>query len=62
MKFRVFQDTIASARIRIGPVDFEWYPYDTLANLNHVEQLLSEDFESFLKSVCPNRRISSRST
>jgi len=48
---------LANARFRIGHVDFEWYPYDTLANLEHVELLLSQDLETFLKSACPNRRI-----
>jgi tRNA (mo5U34)-methyltransferase len=56
-KLRAFQDTIATARIRIGRVPFEWYPYDTLANVSHLERLLSQDLESFLNSVCPNGRI-----
>ena len=56
-RLRRFQDTLADARVRIGRTGFDWYPYDTLANLGRVEQLLSQDLESFLSNVCPNRRI-----
>src|SRR5687767_5576080 len=56
-RLRLFQDTLADARVRIGRTGFEWYPYDTLANLGRVEQLLSQDLESFLGNACPDRRI-----
>ena len=52
-----FHETLARAKARIGPVDFPWYPYDTLANLNHLEQLLGEELGSFLHRACPSRRV-----
>jgi tRNA (mo5U34)-methyltransferase len=26
----------------LGPVDFEWYPYDTISNFVHIEDLLGD--------------------
>ena len=52
-----FHQTLARAKSRIGAVDFPWYPYDTLANLRHLEQLLGEELGSFLRRMCPSRRI-----
>ena len=54
---RRFQDRLADARVQIGRVDFEWYPYDTLANLQHLEQLLDRTLDEFLREASPNRRI-----
>lgn len=52
-----FHQTLAAAKARLGPVDFPWYPYDTLANLHHVEILLGEKLGSFLQKACPSRRV-----
>src|SRR6185436_11056990 len=54
---RGFHDKIADAKRRVGGVDFPWYPYDTLANLEHLQQLLSEDLPFFLNRAVPTRRI-----
>jgi SAM-dependent methyltransferase len=32
---------IRDAKAQIAPRDFEWYPYDTLGNLRHLDQLLT---------------------
>ena len=37
---RTFRQTLRAARQRIGNAGFDWYPYDTLATLDHVDKLL----------------------
>jgi tRNA (mo5U34)-methyltransferase len=35
-----FQGVLDAARKRVGPVNFEWYPYNSLSNVAHLERLL----------------------
>lgn len=42
-----FRPKLEAARDRVTPRDFEWYPYDSLANIRHLDDLLTG----------PNRRI-----
>jgi len=38
---RDFRQTLRTAQQRIGNAGFEWYPYDTLAALDHLDKLLT---------------------
>jgi tRNA (mo5U34)-methyltransferase len=38
---RGFRQTLRAAKQRIGNAGFEWYPYDTLATLDHLDKLLT---------------------
>jgi hypothetical protein len=45
--FGAFADRLAQARIAARP-NFEWYPYDSLSNLRHIDRLLSGSKEPVL--------------
>jgi hypothetical protein len=36
-----FRQKLEAAKARIGPVDFAWYPYDTLSNFYHLSKVLT---------------------
>jgi hypothetical protein len=36
-----FRQTLEEAKARIGPVDFAWYPYDSLSNFWHLSKVLT---------------------
>ena len=38
-----FRTVIEEIKARIGPVDFEWYPYDSLSNFVHLDNVLTGD-------------------
>ena len=51
---RAFRQTLAGAKQKAGNAGIEWYPYDTLANLDHLEKLLTDD-DRFLLTPGPRR-------
>lgn len=38
---RDFRQTLRTAKQRVGTADLDWYPYDTLATLDHLDRLLT---------------------
>jgi len=54
---RDFQETIRQAKRSLGPVDFEWYPYDTLSALGHLNHLLTGPNRALLSAEGGGRRI-----
>jgi tRNA (mo5U34)-methyltransferase len=43
-----FRQTVAAAKRRMGPVDFPWYPHDTLTAMDHLDRLLTGANRSIL--------------
>lgn len=52
---RDFRQTLQAAKQRIGNPGFDWYPYDTLATLDHLDKLLTGPNRSLLSPG--NRRV-----
>jgi 2-polyprenyl-3-methyl-5-hydroxy-6-metoxy-1,4-benzoquinol methylase len=48
---REFHGRLKSAKSRVAPRTFEWYPYDSLANVLHLNQLLTGGNRDFLKLI-----------
>jgi tRNA (mo5U34)-methyltransferase len=48
---REFHAKLKSAKARISPRPFEWYPYDSLANVLHLNQLLTGKNRDFLNLI-----------
>ncbi|MDQ6676752.1 MAG: class I SAM-dependent methyltransferase [Acidobacteriota bacterium] len=42
-KAAAFRVRLDQVKARLGPQDFEWYRYDSLANLHHIERLLTAE-------------------
>ena len=54
---RQFQGTILQVKRGLGQVDFEWYPYDTLSALAHLDKLLTGGNRFLLRSGGGKRRV-----
>lgn len=52
-----FKDTILQAKRSLGKVNFEWYPYDTLSALGHLDKLLTGANRSLLGSDGGKRKV-----
>ena len=50
-----FRRRVAQAKRDLGAVDFEWYPYDTISALNHLNRLLTGPDRALLSA--PKMRI-----
>jgi tRNA (mo5U34)-methyltransferase len=48
---REFHARLKIAKARVAPRAFEWYPYDSLANVLHLNQLLTGGNRDFLKLI-----------
>ena len=48
---RAFKDTLRAVKARLATPDLEWYPYDSLANLSHLDRLLTGANRSILESA-----------
>ena len=48
---REFHARLKSAKAGVAPRAFEWYPYDSLANVLHLNQLLTGENRDFLKLI-----------
>ena len=48
---RQFKISLDAARKRAAPVNFEWYPYNSLSNAQHLERLLGGAHEYVLKAA-----------
>jgi len=46
---REFHARLKSAKAGVAPRAFEWYPYDSLANVLHLNQLLTGENRDFPK-------------
>jgi tRNA (mo5U34)-methyltransferase len=42
---------IADAKIRLGRVDFEWYPYDTISNVQRIIDLLADNEDAVFEAA-----------
>lgn len=49
-----FAGTLAAAKERIAATRFEWYRYDSLSNLSHLERLLPEEYRDLVKLSAGN--------
>ncbi|MEY8042368.1 methyltransferase domain-containing protein [Saccharopolyspora cebuensis] len=50
-----FREDLLARKERIAPEDFDWYPYDTMANVLHLDALLSGPNRSVFDSVAGTR-------
>jgi tRNA (mo5U34)-methyltransferase len=46
-----FKSTLEAARKRAAPVNFEWYPYNSLSNAHHLEALLGSSHGYVMESA-----------
>ena len=52
---RLARERLAAARKSIGDRGFEWYPYDSLANLQNLERAFGDRYHSLLDSAAGKR-------
>ncbi|MFR9730411.1 class I SAM-dependent methyltransferase [Saccharopolyspora sp. MS10] len=50
-----FREDLLARKEKIAPAEFEWYPYDTMANVFHLDRLLSGENRSVFGSLAGSR-------
>lgn len=50
-----FREDLLARKDKIAPTEFDWYPYDTMANVLHLNALLSGDQRNVFESIAGGR-------